>query len=70
MLCYNYIGNSDLNYNEYYFKMIFNVLLYQNDSFILSISYIYNYGGKVVSDSIGKDILNWYFNVLYVILIV
>ncbi len=38
MLRYNYIGNSDLNYNEYYFKMIFNALLHQNDSFTPSIS--------------------------------
>lgn len=65
MLRYNYIGNSDLNYNEYYFKMIFNALLHQNDSFTPSISYTYNYGGKAASDSIGKDISNWYFNVLY-----
>lgn len=45
--------------------MIFNALLHQNDSFTQSISYTYNYGGKAGSDSIGKDISNWYFNVLY-----
>lgn len=65
MLRYNYVGNSDLNYNEYYFKMIFNALLYQSDSLIPSISYTNNYGGKVTSESMGKDISNWYFNVLY-----
>ena len=67
MLRYNYIGNSDLNYNEYYFKMIFNALLHQNDSFTPSISYTDNYGGKTASDSMGKDISNWYFNVLYAV---
>lgn len=65
MLRYNYIGDSDLNYNEYYFKMIFNTLLHQNDSFTPSISYTNNYGGKATSDTMGKDISNWYFNVLY-----
>ncbi|MEG0482872.1 MAG: TorF family putative porin, partial [Acinetobacter sp.] len=65
MLRYNYVGNSDLNYNEYYFKMIFNALLHQSDSLIPSISYTNNYGGKVTSESMGKDISNWYFNVLY-----
>ena len=65
ILRYNYIDNSDLNYNEYYFKMIFNALLHQSDSLIPSISYTNNYGGKVTSESMGKDISNWYFNVLY-----
>lgn len=65
ILRYNYIGNSDLNYNEYYFKMMFNALLHQNDSFIPSISYTHKYGGKAVSNSMGKDISNWYFNILY-----
>lgn len=65
MLRYNYIGNRDLNYNEYYFKMIFNTLLLQNDSFTPSISYTDHYGGKAASDSMGKDISNWYFNLVY-----
>jgi len=65
ILRYNYIDNSDLNYNEYYFKMIFNALLHQNDSFTPSISYTDNYGGKATSGSTGKDISNWYFNALY-----
>lgn len=65
MLRYNYIGNSDLNYNEYYIKIIFTDFISQNDNLTPSISYTNKYGGKVMSQSIGDDIKNWYFNLLY-----
>ncbi|MEZ2901840.1 TorF family putative porin [Acinetobacter terrestris] len=65
MLRYTYVGNSHLNYNEYYFKMIFNRLFNSQDNLTPSISYTNNYGGKAISDSVGKDVSNWYFNVLY-----
>lgn len=65
ILRYTYVGNSHLNYNEYYFKIIFNSLFNQQDNITPSISYTNNYGGKASSESMGKDISNWYFNVLY-----
>lgn len=65
ILRYNYVGNSDLNYNEYYFKIILNSLLHQSDGLTSSISYTNHYGGKATSDLLGKDISNWYFNVSY-----
>lgn len=65
MLRYTYVGNSHLNYNEYYFKMIFNHLLHPQDNLTPSISYTNRYGGKASSDSVGEDISNWYVNLSY-----
>lgn len=65
ILRYTYVGNSHLNYNEYYFKIIFNSLFSPQDSLIPSISYTNNYGGQASSDSAGKDVSNWYFNLSY-----
>lgn len=39
MLRYNYVGKSDLNYNEYYIKVVLTNLLGENDNFTPSISY-------------------------------
>lgn len=65
MLRYNYVGKSDLNYNEYYIKAILTNLLNKNDNFTPSISYTNKYGGEATSQNIGDDIKNWYFNILY-----
>lgn len=65
MLRYNYVGKSDLNYNEYYLKLIINNTLNNNDSFTPSISYTPQYGGKATRQSVGENVNNWYFNLLY-----
>ncbi|USA45357.1 TorF family putative porin [Acinetobacter sp. C26M] len=65
MLRYNYVGKSDLNYNEYYLKMIINNILSDSDIFSPSISYTDQYGGKATRQNIGQDVNNWYFNLLY-----
>ena len=65
MLRYNYVGKSDLNYNEYYLKLIINNTFNDNDSFTPSISYTPQYGGKATRQSIGENVKNWYFNLLY-----
>lgn len=65
ILRYNYVGKSNLNYNEYYLKMIINNALSDSDSFSPSISYTPQYGGKATRQSIGEDVKNWYFNLLY-----
>lgn len=65
MLRYNYIGKSDLNYNEYYLKMIISNVLNDGDSFTPSISYTPQYGGKATRQNVGENVNNWYFNFLY-----
>lgn len=65
MLRYHYVGKSDLNYNEYYLKLIINNALNDNDSFTSSVSYTPQYGGKATRQSIGENVKNWYFNLLY-----
>ncbi|MCH7382650.1 TorF family putative porin [Acinetobacter dispersus] len=65
MLRYNYVGKSDLNYNEYYLKMIIKHALNDNDSFSPSMSYAPQYGGKATRQNVGEDVNNWYFNILY-----
>ena len=65
MLRYNYVGKSDLNYNEYYIKVVLTNLLSENDNFTPSISYTNKYGGEAMSKNLGEDINNWYFNILY-----
>lgn len=58
MLRYNYVGKSDLNYNEYYIKVVLTNLLGENDNFTPSISYKNKYGGEVMSKNLGEDINN------------
>jgi hypothetical protein len=65
MLRYHYVGKSDLNYNEYYLKLIINNGLNDNDNFTPSISYTPQYGGKTTRQNFGENIKNWYFNLLY-----
>ena len=65
MLRYHYVGKNDLNYNEYFLKMIFNDFLIPSDNFTPSVSYTNKYGGKATSEATGEDIKNWYFNLLY-----
>ncbi|MCH7295618.1 TorF family putative porin [Acinetobacter higginsii] len=65
MLRYHYVGKSDLNYNEYYLKLIINNALNDNDSFTPSVSYTPQYGGKATRQSIGENVKNWYFHLLY-----
>ncbi|EPG38223.1 hypothetical protein F907_02195 [Acinetobacter colistiniresistens] len=65
MLRYHYAGKSDLNYNEYYLKLIINNALNDGDRFTPSISYTPQYGGKTTRQNVGENVKNWYFNLLY-----
>lgn len=59
LLRYNYIGNSSLNYNEVYLKIILSDFIFNDSTFIPSISYTNDYS--------GTDVNNWYANIAYAV---